>query len=195
MLTQKCRPRISEFWPNFTFLLEQQIKFVLTSQLCCLRSLRLFKISLCDMTSRACPLTILQRGKEYSGLPQETTICSPYSYMFTICSPYNHHIITMCSQYVHNMFTIRSLYGHQPDVRNTIFDFRPETLSYIMRLFKSRAYVSHIQILTYTMPFDPFKVNKTRTVSTSACIKHKNDSKNQLQLLSSYMGKGKHMVF
>ena len=29
MLAQKCRPRISEFWPKFTFLLEQQIKFVL----------------------------------------------------------------------------------------------------------------------------------------------------------------------
>ena len=29
MLAQKCRPGISEFWPEFTFLLEQRIKFVL----------------------------------------------------------------------------------------------------------------------------------------------------------------------
>ena len=30
MLVQKSRPRISEFWPEFTYLLEQQIKFFLT---------------------------------------------------------------------------------------------------------------------------------------------------------------------
>ena len=29
LLAQKCRARISEFWSNFTFLLELQIKFVL----------------------------------------------------------------------------------------------------------------------------------------------------------------------
>ena len=32
MLTQKCIPRISEFWPKLTLLLEQLIKFVLISK-------------------------------------------------------------------------------------------------------------------------------------------------------------------
>ena len=29
MLAQKCRPRISEYWPKFIFLLEKQIKIYL----------------------------------------------------------------------------------------------------------------------------------------------------------------------
>ena len=33
------------------------------------------------------------------------------------------------------------------NLRNTIFDFRPEIVSYIMRLFKKQAYVSYIQVL------------------------------------------------
>ena len=37
--------------------------------------------------------------------------------------------------------------------------------------------------------FDVFKVNKTRAVSTTACARHKNDNKNQMQLLSPYMEK------
>ena len=30
VLTQKCSPRTSEFWPKLAFLLEQQIKFLFT---------------------------------------------------------------------------------------------------------------------------------------------------------------------
>ena len=30
MLAQKCRPRLSEFGAKFTFLLEQEIKLILT---------------------------------------------------------------------------------------------------------------------------------------------------------------------
>ena len=30
MLVQLCKPRILNFWPKFTFLLERQMKFVLT---------------------------------------------------------------------------------------------------------------------------------------------------------------------
>ena len=30
MLAQKCKTRISEFWPKLVFLLEQQIKSILT---------------------------------------------------------------------------------------------------------------------------------------------------------------------
>ena len=36
------------------------------------------------------------------------------------------------------------------------------------------------------------KVKKTCTVSTTACMKLKNENKNQFQLLSPYMGKGNH---
>ena len=43
MLAQKYRPRIPELWPKFTFLLKQQIKFILIS-----------------VTLRATPLTIFE---------------------------------------------------------------------------------------------------------------------------------------
>ena len=32
MLAQKCRARISEFWPKFTLLRKQRIKFALSSE-------------------------------------------------------------------------------------------------------------------------------------------------------------------
>ena len=49
MLAQKYRPRIPELWPKFTFLLKQQIKFILIS-----------------VSLRATPLTIFEG---WGGLP------------------------------------------------------------------------------------------------------------------------------
>ena len=77
-------------------------------------------------------------------------------------------------------------------IYDTTFFISDLKLFLILRLSKNKAYLSYIQVLTYSMPFNPFKVNKTCTASTTTCIKHKNDKKNQLQHLSPYMKKGDH---